>query len=229
MTGVSGKARAKLISSGNCGSSTGVTGDLQGINGVPWTFGPGYIGTTAFGIGPLQQAFAQYLAFYVDGELDYSESNVDTSNSGVANSAQGQCSAKIQSAVEKDLNPTSIINLGPYNLPPMDSSGMRGGAYNVNFFATGVPFGPIGTASAVPGTTCGRFSDGLHIPIPGAPGCPNLSDPTLFTGQPDFLYGLSGFYFTAHIDSGNANGFSGSVKHVIIDVILGNLGYHHGC
>jgi RHS repeat-associated protein len=143
--------------------------------------------------------------------------------------AQAKCSAKIEAAVEKDLKPTSLDNLGPFNIPPMDSSGMRGGAYNVDFFATGVSFGRAGTANAVPGSTCGRFSDGLHIPIPGAPGCPNLNDPTLFTGQMDFLYGEPGFYFTAHIDSGDANTFWGSVKHVFTDVFLGNLGYHHGC
>jgi hypothetical protein len=111
----------------------------------------------------------------------------------------------------------------------MDASGMRGGAFNVNYFATGVSFGLSGSATAVPNTTCGRFSDGLHIPIPGAPGCPNLNDPNIFTGQQLTYNGLAGFYFTAHIDSGNANTFWGSIKHVVIDVILGNMGVHHGC
>jgi RHS repeat-associated protein len=142
---------------------------------------------------------------------------------------QANCSAKIQGSVQSNLHPTSVTNLGPASGPGMDSSGMRGGAYNVNFFVTGVPFGPTGTAGAVPGTTCGRFADGLHIPIPGAPGCPNLNDPTIFTGQPSILNGASGFRFTAHIDSGNANTFLGSTYHVFKDVILGNLGYHHGC
>jgi hypothetical protein len=105
---------------------------------------------------------------------------------------------------------------------------MRGGAFNVNFFVTGVAFGPIGP-NAVPGATCGRFGDGLHIPIPGAAGCPNLNDPSIFTGQPATYNGASGFFFTAHIDSGNANSPLGAVKHILIDVILGNLGFHHGC
>jgi len=106
---------------------------------------------------------------------------------------------------------------------------MKGGAYNVDFFSTGVPFGPTGSATAVPGTACGRFSDGLHIPIPGAPGCPNLNDSTIFTGQQSVYNGASGFFFTAHIDSGNANTFWGSIRHFLVDVVAGNLGYHHGC
>jgi len=144
-------------------------------------------------------------------------------------SRQAPCSAKIQAAVQSDLNPTSLTNLGPTSGPGLDSSGMRGGAYNVNFFETGVTLGPPGTATAIPGTTCGRFSDGLHIPIPGAPGCPDLNDPTIFTGESAVYNNMSGFFFTAHIDSGNANTFFGAIQHFFIDVILGNLGFHHGC
>jgi RHS repeat-associated protein len=148
---------------------------------------------------------------------------------GTANKAQAKCSAKIQAAVQSDLKPPLLINLGPTSGPGMDTNGMRGGAFNVNFFESGVPLGPPGTATAIPGTTCGRFNDGLHVPIPGAPGCPNLNDPTIFTGQPAVYNGASGFFFTAHIDSGNANTFLGALKHFFIDVIGGNLGFHHGC
>jgi len=48
-------------------------------------------------------------------------------------------------------------------------------------------------------------------------------------GQSATYNGASGFFFTAHIDSGNANTFWGSVKHILIDVLLGNTVYHHGC
>lgn len=141
---------------------------------------------------------------------------------------QIKCAAKIQASVQNNLNPTSVTNLGPYTGAPMDNNGMKGGAYNVNFFVTGVTLGPYGSANAVPGATCGRFNDGLHIPIPGAPGCPTLNDPTIFSG-PGTYNGQTGYFFTAHIDSGNANTFWGSVKHIFLDVFLGNLGRNHGC
>jgi RHS repeat-associated protein len=153
----------------------------------------------------------------------------DAEHASEPQSQQAPCSAKIQAAVQSDLNPTSLTNLGPTSGPGLDSSGMRGGAYNVNFFETGVTLGPPGTATAIPGTTCGRFSDGLHIPIPGAPGCPDLNDPTIFTGESAVYNNMSGFFFTAHIDSGNANTVFGAIQHFFIDVILGNLGFHHGC
>ncbi|HEV2489118.1 MAG TPA: RHS repeat-associated core domain-containing protein [Candidatus Acidoferrales bacterium] len=147
---------------------------------------------------------------------------------------QAECSAEIQATVQADLNPKSLVNLGPTSGPGMDSNGMRGGAYNVNFFVTGVNFvgpGPNGQfgPNAVPGANCGRFDDGLHIPIPNAPACPELNDPTIFTGQSTIYNGQLGFFLTAHIDSGNANTFFGAIKHVSIDLILPNLGYNHGC
>jgi RHS repeat-associated protein len=137
-----------------------------------------------------------------------------------------KCAKKIQDSVQNNLKPTSVTNLGPTSGPGMDSSGMRGGAYNINLFVTGVNFGPPGQPGAT-GAPCGRFPDGLHIPNPGEPGCPELHDPTIL--GPTTMNGVSGFQFTAHIDSGNANTFLGAAWHLIMDVILGNLGVHHGC
>jgi RHS repeat-associated protein len=185
---------------GPCDNGGGAILDLlMGGGGPPAGSGPGNGSEIGLGIGP--QAPPQQTA----------------------------CSARIQAAVQSDLNPTSLTNLGPTSGPGLDSNGMRGGAYNINFFETGVTLGPPGTATAIPGATCGRFGDGLHIPIPGAPGCPDLNDPTIFTGEPALYNGMSGFFFTAHIDSGNANTFFGAIRHFFEDVVLGNLGFHHGC
>ena len=65
-------------------------------------------------------------------------------------------------------------------------NGMRGGAYNFNFFAPNVNFiTPIG-ANSVPGATCGRFSDGLHVPVPYLP-CNLSGDPTILNWGPGVL------------------------------------------
>ena len=176
--------------------------------------------SAGFGLGPIVGG---------GGNGGNGHGNTSGGSQQPANKAQAKCSAKIQAAVQSDLNPTSLTNLGPTSGPGLDSNGMRGGAFNVNFFESGVTLGPPATATAIPGTTCGRFNDGLHIPIPGAPGCPNLNDPTIFTGQPAVYNGASGFFFTGHIDSGNANTFFGALRHFFIDVFGGNLGFHHGC
>lgn len=47
--------------------------------------------------------------------------------------------------------------------------------------------------------------------------------------EPGVYNGVTGYFFTAHIDSGDANTLFGAITHVLIDVVLGNLGFHHGC
>ena len=51
------------------------------------------------------------------------------------------CLNKVQSAVNNDLG-TQSNYLGPTTGQGLDANGMRGGAYNFNFFAPGVFFGP---------------------------------------------------------------------------------------
>jgi hypothetical protein len=146
---------------------------------------------------------------------------------GGTDKKQKKCAKKMENSVKQNLKPTSTKDLGPASGKGIDSSGMKGGAFNENFFVTGVNFGTPGSRGAIGGAACGRFSDGLHIPNPGEPGCLELHDPTIL--GPTTMDGTSGFQFTAHIDSGDANTFLGAVLHIIIDVILGNLGVHHGC
>jgi hypothetical protein len=146
--------------------------------------------------------------------------------SGAANNgttpSQQQCLATVQGAVNSDLG-TQSNYLGPTQ--GMNSNGMRGGAYNFNFFAPGVTFGPPGP-SAVPGAPCGRFGDGLHVPVPYGP-CNLSGDPTIPGWGPGVYNGLQGSFLTAHIDSSNPfQDLYSFFAHLINNVILQKK---HGC
>jgi RHS repeat-associated protein len=135
-----------------------------------------------------------------------------------------KCSTRVQAAVNAKIG-FPVTYLGPTEFPADTSGtdpsdpGMRNGACNFNFF--------------VPGYTphlmdCGRYSPNftgigpsLHIVHP--PGkCNILSDPTIYAVDD------TGFYFTAHMDSGNASIRTpfGLVWHNIVDVLLK---IKHGC
>ncbi len=58
--------------SGDCGPGNGVDGDIPGVNGVPWNFGPGYAGTVGWGVG----AFNASLVAYLDSIPGYSNAQV---------------------------------------------------------------------------------------------------------------------------------------------------------
>lgn len=108
----------------------------------------------------------------------------------------------------------------------MDSNGMRGGAYNFNFFAPGVTFGMPPGAGSVPGATCGRFGDGLHVPVPYGP-CNLSGDPTIPGWGPGVYNGVQGSFLTAHIDSSNPfQDLYSFFAHLINNVILQKK---HGC
>jgi hypothetical protein len=129
--------------------------------------------------------------------------------------------AKVQAAVNNDLGRQSSY-LGPTVGPELDANGMRGGAYNFNFFAPGVFFGPPNSSSAVPGANCGRFSDGRLVPIPWLP-CNFSRDPTISP------WGAAngGSFLTAHIDTANPfQDLLSFFEHLIVNVILQRK---HGC
>lgn len=136
---------------------------------------------------------------------------------------QQQCLATVQGAVNTDLGTQSNYLGVPQG---MDPNGMRGGAYNFNFFAPNVNFiTPIG-ANSVPGATCGRFSDGLHVPVPYLP-CNLSGDPTISNWGPGVYNGVQGSFLTAHIDSSNPfQDLYSFFAHLINNVILQKK---HGC
>ena len=108
----------------------------------------------------------------------------------------------------------------------MDANGMRGGAYNFNFFAPGVAFGMPPGPGSVPGATCGRFGDGLHVPVPYGP-CNLSGDPTIAGWGPGMYNGMPGSFLTAHIDSSNPfQDLYSFFAHLINNVILQKK---HGC
>lgn len=103
---------------------------------------------------------------------------------------------------------------------------MRGGAYNFNFFAAGVAFGIPPGPGSVPSATCGRFGDGLHVPVPYGP-CNLSRDPTIAGWGPGTYNGVPGSFLTAHIDSSNPfQDLYSFFAHLINNVILGKK---HGC
>ncbi len=114
---------------------------------------------------------------------------------------QAQCLHKVQAEVNSAL-PAQTVYLG---VPQgMAANGMRGGAYNFNFFAPGIAFGSPGP-HAVPSraddpNVCGRFANGLHIPVPGG-GCNPSGDPTIQNWGRGVYDGVAGSFLTAHIDS----------------------------
>jgi RHS repeat-associated protein len=138
------------------------------------------------------------------------------------------CEGTVQAAVNSDLG-TQSIYLGVTQ--GMDANGMRGGAYNFNYFAPGVTFGmPPGPGSIQDsqGNTisCGRFDDGLHIPVPYWP-CNLSGDPTISNWGPGVYNGVSGSHLTGHIDSSNPfKNVKSFFGHIINNVILQKK---HGC
>jgi RHS repeat-associated protein len=138
-------------------------------------------------------------------------------NNGTTPSQQ-QCLATVQGAVNSDLG-TQSNYLGPTQ--GMDSNGMRGGAYNFDFFAPGVNIQAPGVLPS-----CGRFGDGLHVPIPSGP-CNLSGDPTIPGWGPGIYNGMQGSFLTAHIDSSNPfQDLYSFFAHLINNVILQKK---HGC
>jgi len=138
---------------------------------------------------------------------------------------QQQCLATVQGAVNSNLG-TQSIPLGPTVGPGLDANGMRGGAYNYNFFAPGVTFGMPPGPNSVPHAACGRFSGGLHVPVPYWP-CNVSGDPVINGWGPGVYNGMQGSYLTAHMDSSDPfQDLYSFFAHIIANVILQRK---HGC
>jgi uncharacterized protein RhaS with RHS repeats len=137
-------------------------------------------------------------------------------NNGPASPGQRQCLTKVQGAVNAGLGTQSVYEGVTQG---MDANGMRGGAYNFDFFAPN-----INIVSLVQGN-CGRFSGGLHTPIPGSFWCNPSKDPTISNWGYD--PSLGGSFLTAHIDSSNPfQDLYSLLVHLINDLILQKK---HGC
>jgi hypothetical protein len=137
------------------------------------------------------------------------------------------CATKVAAAVSSKLGvPVTLV--GPTAFPPgttgildPNDPGMRNGACNFDFFIPGyAPSMPLGN--------CGRYSPNftgigasLHIVYPKTDTtCNPLKDPT------SFAIDETGFYFTAHEDSGYVYSPLGGLAHGIVDVLLK---VRHGC
>ncbi|MFZ1157095.1 MAG: RHS repeat-associated core domain-containing protein, partial [Candidatus Sulfotelmatobacter sp.] len=136
-----------------------------------------------------------------------------------------KCQTKVLAAVNSKIGvPVTLVGATafPQGMPGTDAGdpGMRNGACNFDFFVPGYTPPPmLGN--------CGRYSpnftgigSSLHIVYPGGGACNPLNDPTTYAVDE------TGFYFTAHMDSGYVFSPLGGLTHGIVDVLLK---VKHGC
>lgn len=126
---------------------------------------------------------------------------------------QQACQVKIQNALNNSLN-TQTTYLTPTFTLQGQQPGWRNGAFNFNYFATGLTQGGIMSATNGTGRFSGQYA-GLHIPQPG------VADPIIAVYGAGELNGQNGFYLTAHYDSSNPfDDLVSLFQHFINDVLL---------
>jgi RHS repeat-associated protein len=137
-----------------------------------------------------------------------------------------KCQTKVLAAVNSKIGvPVTLVGATafPQGMPGTDANdpGMRNGACNFDFFVPGYTPPPmLGNCGRYPPNFTG-IGPSLHIVYPGG-SCNPLDDPTTYNVD------SSGFYFTAHIDSGYPSPLTplGAITHGIVDVLLK---IKHGC